>query len=133
MYYNFNQHKEKNRTNVPSQKELAPQLTNSVFALLVDRLFKRLAIKWQRTLVIVFISAGCLYSAYLIFTSIFGLSPTTDLDFVLERFSTPTRADPSDWMQAHEFYLDSLEAAFLKDSINQSQFQHQDADTNLFP
>jgi hypothetical protein len=127
MFYNFNKHKEKNPANPVSQK------LKSSASLMVNKIFRQLGVNWQRGLLAIAISTGTIFSAYLIVNSFMGRPPAGHLDFIRQRFSIPGEPAPSDWAQTHASYLDSLEAAYLKDSIDQSKLLYQNADTNLLP
>ncbi|WP_149243003.1 hypothetical protein [Dyadobacter sp. 32] len=133
MFYNFNRHKEKYRTEFSSNKEAVQGNPKSGIPAIISRSFGRLRVRWQWLLITILLAIGSTYSAYLIGASFFGWPAAGNLEFVRQRFSTPPKADQSDWAEAHASYLDSLEAAFIKDSINQSQLQNQDADNNLLP
>lgn len=133
MFYNFNRHKEKCRTEFSSNKGAVQGNSTPGIPAIINRSFGRLRVRWQWFLITILLAIGSAYSAYLIGASFFGWPAAANLEFVRQRFSTPPKPDQSDWAQAHASYLDSLEAAFLKDSINQSQLQHRDADTNLLP
>ena len=128
MFYNFNRHKKEaaHRAN-PQTDELAAKIARQCQAAqrkIADRINKKvskLTIRCQRVIFLILLTSGTAYCIYLTLPNAHEKMISEFLQDSTGKSQTIQAAAPSPMQQAFLNYLDSLESAFIADSIYQSQ------------
>lgn len=141
MFYDFNKHKRQAATSPPVEMndlgEKFRQRSNAARKRLSDQMGRSvscLPIQLQKAVFLTLAGIGVVYCICLILPNSFLRSIDHTVPGILRSHETIQAATPSPKQQAFEQYLDSLERAFVADSIFQSQQTTEDhAENSIHP
>ncbi|MCF0059868.1 hypothetical protein MUK70_11520 [Dyadobacter chenwenxiniae] len=133
MFYNFNRHKQKTSPAAVTETEAAAvkiagkiKAKQRKLADWMNQEMSGLPVRWQKAILFAILGLGVAYCIWLTIPYSHTDKESHTFQSLVGKTSSIKAATPSPKQQAFENYLDSLEKAFIADSIYHSQQNNND-------